>query len=93
MLPERIKTEMNNLIERGCACARVPAAARGRRPWAGPSGLAGMLLGRLDCLTTARIRGRGAGRAGITGSREGAKPRSLDEKRTTFHQSPRAALV
>jgi hypothetical protein len=61
MLPERIKTENNNLIECGCAIARAPAAACGRRPW--------------------------AGRAEITGSREGAKPRSSGERRTFF---PRA---
>jgi hypothetical protein len=81
MLPERIKTEKNNLIERGCAGARVPAAARGPgRPG----------------LRRCRQRGAGlpgersfsgAGRTEITGSREGAKPRSFDERRTFF---PRA---
>jgi hypothetical protein len=71
MLPERIKTEMNNLIERGCACARVPAGARGRCQWSGPSGSAAMspvrggLHGKRSC--------SGTDRAEIMGSREGAK--------------------
>ena len=71
--------------------ARLPALARGRCLWA--------QLGRrccqrwLACLTSARTRGRRPGRAEITGSREGAKPRSSDEKRTIFRQSPRAASV
>jgi len=94
MLPERIKTEMNNLIERGCACARVPAAACGRRPWAGPSGLAAMSQGRAGLPGNRSCPGgRRPGRAEITGSREGAKPRRFDENRTNFCQGPRAASV
>jgi len=45
----------------------------------------------LRCL--AGIGGQEAGRAEITVSREGAKPRSSDERRTIFRQSPRAASV
>jgi hypothetical protein len=45
------------------------------------------------CLVGDRARRQGAGRAEITGSREGAKPRSFDERRTFFRQSPRAASV
>ncbi len=40
-------------------------------------------------IALAGTRGQEAGRAEITGSREGAKPRSSDEKRTFFPKSPR----
>ena len=50
-------------------------------------------LGGLAILASARTRGQGAGRAEVTGSREGAKSRSSDEKRIIFCQSPCAASV
>ena len=78
-----------------CGCfARLPVALVACLSWAGPSGgCCAARQGGLACLTSAHIRGQGAGRAEITGSREGAKPRSSDEKRTIFRQSPWAASV
>jgi len=61
--------------------------------WAGPSGVAALSPGRAGLPGKRSHSGQGAGRAEITGSREGAKPRSSDEKRTIFRQSPRAASV
>ena len=48
---------------RFCA-ARVPAAACGRRPRVGPSGIAVMLSGGWDCLASDRERGQEA-RSGL----------------------------
>jgi hypothetical protein len=80
MLPERIKTEMNNLIERGCAGVRALDAARGRRPRAEAFGLAALSSGRAGLPGDRSCSG--TGRAEITGSREGAKLRNCDEKKT-----------
>ncbi len=50
----------------------------------GRPGLGRCRPGGLDCLASARIRGKRHGRADIRGSREGAEPRSSDKKRTIF---------
>ena len=71
--------------------SRLLLVAATRGP--GRPGLRRYRQGGLACLASDRARGQGAGRAEITGSREGAKPRSSDGKKTIFRQSPRATLV
>jgi hypothetical protein len=46
-----------------------------------------LCVGGMACLASDRVRGQEPGRAEITGSREGAKPRSSDEKRTFLPKS------
>jgi hypothetical protein len=72
---------------------RSPGCSRGTARGPGHPGLLSCCQGGLACLESDPIRGQGAGRAEITGPREGAKPRSSDERRTIFRQSPRAAPV
>jgi hypothetical protein len=52
-----------------------------------------VVLGGLAYLSSASTRGQEAGRAEITSSREGAKPRSFDERWTIFCRGHRAASV
>ena len=73
--------------------AGVPACARGRRLWAGPSGIAAMSSGRAGLPGKRSCSGAGGRLGRDAGSREGAKPRSSDERRTIFRQGPRAAPV
>ena len=72
----------NALFECGCCRRSGPGCCS----WPLPLGSPGLLRGRQG--------GKEAGRAEITGSREGAKPRSSDERRTFLpNKGPRASSV
>ena len=93
-LLERTKTEENKPIDHGFCRSPGPGCCS----WPSPVGRAVRACGDIVGAGWIAWRGRegsGPGRADITGSREGAKPRSREVpmKRIIFRQNPRAASV